>query len=867
MNNSVIESNSVVFAGPFMGEFGWELSHWAPHVRWLRSQYKEKKLIVASYSGRQALYYGSVNEFWQLPEDFTNKKYDCDCFEALSEDGHYARLIKYFQKRLLEQYLPENIIWTKTPRGFNKALRQNNHVVFQKLVPSERADQTCQSLIQAFGDKPVVMLFAREVNRKMFLDILHNRPAYVEDLPQGELPTRNWPRSYWEDLFERLYSKYSPKLTFAIGGTKDGNCLLNITNKYKDVIDLTDIGIDDSLDLTIAFLNRALCSISTQSGPSHLSVQCGCPSFIYGHEQKRHAIDDNPLGTDVVFMETQLGLYNDSPETIFKEANIYINALMHEKGLMQSQINVGDNKFKNAKGELFEYSPESYGKKSEDWIKNITSEKTLLEKYSDPWHQGYINRWKNWFQDIDDLKGRILDIGFQNGKTLYSLSQKYPKLKIDALDFNFALSNAIPFYNKLMPNLHDIWIGDCQAVNKPDGYYDYIHCIDFFEHLPPDVYFKTIQECHRLLKTDGVMYVYIGKTDATAHIHLVSNETVTADMECRGFKFIRNIDDLLVFQRTAVPVKKIRKIGMVGVFDNPNSTNIPFGQAFVNSGIQVDVFNYRTIASQIGIAQMNLEIVKFAASYDLVIFCKANAVTPLTIAECSRITKTLWFMMDAKIHLDMDKTYFDMARVSGFNIVTTKEVFDALNDAGIQNLHHIIQGVDPKQFHPVEGIEKKYDVVFIGQKTEKREKIINDILAAGMSTKCYGLGWSAISALWNEGVYGEDFNIACAEGRILLAINNTDSDQDSFSDRILRYMATKGCVVTEYSKGLENYFGLGKEVMWPSELNSFVEIIKYFLNHPTLIEKTAENGYQRVLRDYTWDKVSEKIINIVQEVK
>jgi len=856
MNNLIIESNSVVFAGPFMGEFGWELSHWAPHVRWLRFQYKDKKLITASYPGRQALYYGSVDEFWQLPENFVNKKYDCDCFEALSEDNHYAGLIKYFQEKLLEKYAPENIVWTKTPRGFNKILRQHNHVIFQKLVPSEKADQYCQSLIQAFGDKPVVMLFAREVNRKMFLDILHNRPAYVEDLPNG-LPTRNWPRSYWEDLFEKLYAKYSQKVTFVVGGTKGGNCLLNMADKYKDVIDLTGISIDDSLDVTIAFLSRALCSISSQSGPTHVSIQCGCPSFIYGHEQKRHAIDDNPLKTDVVFFETQLGLYNDPSEIMFKEAGIYINALMVEKGLTQSRIKAGGNTFKNAKGDIFEYSPENYDKGTEDWIKNIESETVLLEKYSDSWHQGYINRWRNWFQNID-IKGRILDLGFQNGKTLYQLSQHYPDVKIDALDFNFALSNAIPFYKKLMPNLDDIWIGDCQHVDKPDGYYDYIHCIDFYEHLPPEVYLQSIQESRRLLKDNGTMFVYVGKTDAMAHIHLISNNEVIKDMEQFGFKFVHAIDDLLVFNKTAIPVKKIRKIGIVGVFDNPNSTNIPFGQAFVNAGIKVDVFNYRTIAGQVGIERMNIEIIKFAANYDMVIFCKANAVTPLTIAECSRITKTLWYMMDAKIHLDMDKTYFDMARVAGFNVVTTKEVFDALNDAGIQNLHHIIQGVDPKQFHPVEGIEKKYDVVFIGQKTEKREKIINDIVAAGISTKCYGPKWDAGE------MYGEDFNKACAEGRILLAINNTDSDQDGFSDRILRYMATGGCVVTEYTKGLENYFKLSE--VWSCELN-FIEDIKYLLSDPVFMEEIARNGYQRVLKDYTWDKVSEKIINIVQEVK
>jgi len=852
---NTLESNSVVFAGPFMGEFGWELSHWAPHVRWLRAQYKGKKLIVASYPGRQPLYSGSVDEFWALPEDFVSKKYDCDCFEALSEDGHYAKLIEYFRTKL--KFKPENVVWTKTPRGFNKVLRQNKHVIFKKLKPSGYAEQACQKLIGDYNNKPVVILFAREVSRKMFLDINHNRPAYVEDLPQG-LPTRNWPRSHWEDMFEMLYARYSKRITFAIGGTKGGNCLLNMASKYNDVIDLTSLDISESRDIPIAFLNQALCSISSQSGPTHISVQCGCPSFIYGHEQQRHAIDDNPLHTDVAFFATQLGLYNDPPDIVFKEASVYINALMVEKAAKIVDVNTGyvSNEFVNAKGDPFVYSPETYADGLEPWLKNIESEIVLLEKYATPWHQNYINRWKHWFKNINIMGGRILDIGFQDGKTLYQLSQRYPDLKIDALDFNPGLSKAIPFLKKLMPNLDNIWIGDCQTVNKPDGYYDYIHCLDFFEHLPHDVYLKTIQECHRLLKTDGAMYIYIGKTDATAHIHLISNETVISDMECRGFKFIKNTNDLLIFQRTAIPVKKIRKIGMVGVFDNPDSTNIPFGKAFVNAGFKVDVFNYRTIASQVGIAQMNLEIIKFAASYDLIIFCKGNSITPETIADCSRITRTLWFMMDAKIHLDMDKTYFDMARAAHFNVVTTKEVADALTAAGISNIHHIIQGVDPKQFHPVEGIEKKYDVVFIGQRTEKREKIMSELDIAGIFTKCYGPGWA-------ENAYGEDFNKVCAMGKILLAINNTDSDQDSFSDRILRYMATGGFVITEYSKGLEKYFINEIELSWPHPGHKFTDHIKKFLDNPEAMERIANAGHAHVLKNYTWAKVAENIIDIV----
>lgn len=650
---AVLESNSIVFAGPFMGEFGWELSHWAPHVRWLRAQYKGKKLITASYPGRHPLYYNSVDEFWTLPSWFTDKKYDCDCFEALSEDGHYAQLIEYFKEKLLKKYAPENLVWTKTPRGFNKVLRQNNHVIFQKLIFTSSAGKTCREMIENHGNKPVVILFARAMSRKMFLDINHNQPAYVEDLPDG-LPTRNWPRSHWEDLFESLYARYAKQITFVIGGTKGGSCLLDMGKKYPDVIDLTSTPVNESLDLTIAFLNHALCSVSSQSGPSHLSVQCGCPSFIYGDQQQRHVVDDNPLKTDVAFMTTQPGLYNDTPEDMFNEVSAYINELMNEKGLTQKRV-------------------------------------PLVRKNN-----------------------------------------------------------------------------------------------------------------------------------------------------------------------------KVRKIGMVGVFDNPDSTNIPFGKAFVNANMSVDVFNYRTVAAQAGIPKMNTEIVKFAANYDLIIFCKANGITPETIAACSRITRTLWYMMDGIRHLNHDKTYYDIARSTSFNVVTTRAVADALLEAGIQNVHHIIQGVDPKQFHPIEGIQKEHDVVFIGQKTEKREKIINKLLSTDISVKCYGPGWG-------EEAYGEHFNRACAEGRILLGINNSEPNYDNFSDRIIRYMATCGCVVTEYSKGLEKYFNSHEttmgELYWPVEEESFSDLIKLLLGRPSNIAATAEAGYQRVLKDYTWDAVAKKTISIFNEKK
>lgn len=50
------KSDSVLIAGPFTGEFGWELLKWQGYVRKIRKRYK--RTIVISYKNREALYEG-----------------------------------------------------------------------------------------------------------------------------------------------------------------------------------------------------------------------------------------------------------------------------------------------------------------------------------------------------------------------------------------------------------------------------------------------------------------------------------------------------------------------------------------------------------------------------------------------------------------------------------------------------------------------------------------------------------------------------------------------------------------------------------------------------------------------------------------
>lgn len=559
-----IQSNSLVFAGPFLGEFGWELTHWVPHVRWLRRRhYPASHVVVASYPSRQALYRGIANEFWSLPSWFTEKQYDVDCFEALCPQEDYARLLKYFEANYKNRFTEQVI--TRTPRGFNHVLRENNHVLFERLVPTQIADKECQAIIKEYGNKPIVIMFAREVWRKNFLDIKLNRPVNCNSLKEP-LPSRNWPRSYWEKLFEMLYEQYKDTVTFVIGGTSDGNCLA-AESQLDDVISL----VDADLELSIAFLNKAMLAISSQGGSTQLGLQCGCPSFIYGHEERRHAVIDNPFQTEVTFFKTDINHYGEQPKLLYNDICFTINDLLGRGG-----------------GTEREYSPELYETHLDNWVRNADSPKVFAEKFATEWYQRYAKRWQRWFEDIK-LNGRLLDLGFGDGKTLYEIGNKYgDDLSIDALDFNPGLKNAIPHLKELVPGASDIWIGDAQDVNKHDGYYDHITAFDFFEHVPEDIYFKILKECHRLLASGGKFYIYFGKPGANHHINCRTANQIVNDMAAHGFIYQSvHGGDMLVFERIEMRSNihpshsnEIKSLGMVGVFDVEGSTNIGFAKAF-----------------------------------------------------------------------------------------------------------------------------------------------------------------------------------------------------------------------------------------------------------------------------------------------
>ena len=204
---------------------------------------------------------------------------------------------------------------------------------------------------------------------------------------------------------------------------------------------------------------------------------------------------------------------------------------------------------------MFNYTPEWYATDSVAlWLPEINSAEELLYHYTDPTIEPFIRngiRFDEEFKHYEHLSGHLLELGFNSGLTAHRLAKRYPDLLVDGIDFNPALEKIIPFIKGFLPNIGDIWLGDTQSINKPDNHYHYITSIDYFEHLPRLVYYKTLRECKRVLKPGGIIWVYFGKPPNEEHINRRDDVSVIDDFERLGFSLV-NQREILTFKNDEV---------------------------------------------------------------------------------------------------------------------------------------------------------------------------------------------------------------------------------------------------------------------------------------------------------------------------
>ena len=191
-------------------------------------------------------------------------------------------------------------------------------------------------------------------------------------------------------------------------------------------------------------------------------------------------------------------------------------------------------------------------------------------------------------------------------------------------------------------------------------------------------------------------------------------------------------------------------------------------------------------------------------------------------------------------------------------------------------------------FKPVSN-EKKIDVSFVGSWTKKRGEIIDLIKKSGIPIQVYGGGWPGgrvsddeLVRIISESKISVDLSLPSGHigfkplarlffkrygfNRSIFHIkpdfwnffaNIREWRQKSIPQlkaRIFEIPACRTMLITQNMNYLGSHYNIGTEIVSYSDTKDLIEKIKYYLSHDRERKAIAERGYERTIRDHSYQK-------------
>lgn len=238
----------ILLAGPWVGEFGWELFCWQAFIRTLSKKYD--KTIILGRSGNQFLYedFSSDYHIYNLPSNAWSDSWFC----------------KEVPLQKMFDYIKEvNFKYTDVVTPYNHSHLTLNNIPIRYPLPT-------------------YIQYTSDTINENYDFILHPRNKKVGN-------DRNWNRDNWMLLVDKLLN--------------DGYRIASIGTNEAFQLD----GVDDyrniPLEDTISLLNRCSMVIGQSSGPMHLASLCKTNHFVWSSEKNRNRYENiwNPFKTNCYF--------------------------------------------------------------------------------------------------------------------------------------------------------------------------------------------------------------------------------------------------------------------------------------------------------------------------------------------------------------------------------------------------------------------------------------------------------------------------------------------------------------------------------------------------------------------------------------
>jgi len=147
-----------------------------------------------------------------------------------------------------------------------------------------------------------------------------------------------------------------------------------------------------------------------------------------------------------------------------------------------------------------------------------------------------------------------------------------------------------------------------------------------------------------------------------------------------------------------------------------------------------------------------------------------------------------------------------------------------------------------------------YPVSFIGAPHGNRSRRAARLKAKGIPVACFGHGWPSGSVAASE--------IPGIMQNSLISLNFSNAKGGhQIKARTFEVPGAGGFLLTEYAPGLEQFYRVGKEIAVFHNMEELERQIRYYLAHPDERDAIAKAGYERTLRDHTYDIRLKQVID------
>lgn len=257
-----MQLSKVLIAGPWVGEFGWELFCWHAYIRSLSKHYDETICISSPHS--KFMY-----------EDFCTKYLEFTPTRGDYKDSYYKVGFTLTQKELQE-------IIEKS--GVNVKTQKVTMLSPRRIGDPPRTHFKDKFKFGSHTIAPEYVKFGEQSPSLKSDIIIHARSRTLR-------PQDNWPEFKWVDLVKRLAST--------------GHRIISIGLKSESLhiegtVDKRECEQAELLNI----LSTARCIFGPSSGAMHLASLCGCPQVVWttDYNLDRYKKNWNPHDTEVLFL-------------------------------------------------------------------------------------------------------------------------------------------------------------------------------------------------------------------------------------------------------------------------------------------------------------------------------------------------------------------------------------------------------------------------------------------------------------------------------------------------------------------------------------------------------------------------------------